>query len=87
MSADAFEAFEEAATRAAKTVHAAGQMLETAGALDASTGERFKQEVLAVGGVRPAAESFKAFRGRAPRMDALLRHSGMSDAAPPTVTQ
>ena len=87
LSADAFEAFEEAATRAAKTAHAAGQMLETAGALDASTGERFKQEVLAVGGVRPAAESFKAFRGRAPRMDALLRHSGMSDAAPPTVTQ
>ena len=87
LSADAFEAFEEAATRAAKTVHAAGQMLETAGALDASTGERFKQEVLAVGGVRPAAESFKAFRGRAPRMDALLRHSGMSDTAPPTVTQ
>ena len=87
LSADAFEAFEEAATRAAKTAHAAGQMLETVGALDASTGERFKQEVLAVGGVRPAAESFKAFRGRAPRMDALLRHSGMSDAAPPTVTQ
>ena len=87
LSADAFEAFEEAATRAAKTAHAAGQMLETAGALDASTGERFKQEVLAVGGVRPAAETFKAFRGRAPRMDALLRHSGMSDAAPPTVTQ
>ncbi|MEI7569160.1 MAG: M3 family metallopeptidase [Alcaligenaceae bacterium] len=87
LSADAFEAFEEAATRAAKTAHATGQMLETVGALDASTGERFKQEVLAVGGVRPAAESFKAFRGRAPRMDALLRHSGMSDAAPPTVTQ
>jgi oligopeptidase A len=29
--------------------------------------------------MRPAAESFKAFRGRAPRMDALLRHSGMAD--------
>ncbi len=87
LSADAFEAFEEAATRAAKTAHAAGQTLGTAGALDALTGERFKQEVLAVGGVRPAAESFKAFRGRAPRMDALLRHSGMSDAVPPAVNQ
>jgi oligopeptidase A len=36
--------------------------------------------VLAVGGSRPAAESFAAFRGRAPRIDALLRHSGMTPA-------
>jgi oligopeptidase A len=42
------------------------------------TGERFRREVLAVGGSRPAMESFKAFRGRAPTIDALLRHSGMA---------
>ena len=79
LSADAFAAFEEAATRAANDAHIAGQALECTGALDADTGERFKREVLAVGGVRPAADSFKAFRGRAPQIDALLRHSGMSD--------
>jgi oligopeptidase A len=38
---------------------------------------RFRDEILAVGGSRPALESFKAFRGRAPSVDALLRHSGM----------
>ncbi|MBC7684637.1 MAG: hypothetical protein H7176_05345, partial [Bdellovibrionales bacterium] len=41
------------------------------------TGKRFQQEILAVGGSRPALESFKAFRGREPNIDALLRHSGM----------
>jgi oligopeptidase A len=45
--------------------------------LDAATGVRFRDEVLAVGGSRPAAESFRAFRGREPRVEALLRHSGM----------
>ena len=40
-------------------------------------GHRFWAEVLAVGGSRPALESFFAFRGRAPTVDALLRHSGM----------
>ena len=79
LSADAFAAFEEAAARAANDAHATGQALEGTGALDADTGERFKREVLAVGGVRPAADSFKAFRGRGPQIDALLRHSGMSD--------
>ena len=83
LSADAFAAFEEAAERAANDAHIAGQTLEGTGALDAGTGERFKREVLAVGGVRPAADSFKAFRGRAPQIDALLRHSGMSDAETP----
>ena len=47
----------------------------------ATTGRRFWQEVLAVGGSRPAAESFKAFRGREPSIDALLRHSGFAEAA------
>ena len=83
LSADAFAAFEEAAERAANDAHVAGQTLEGTGALDAGTGERFKREVLAVGGVRPAADSFKAFRGRAPQIDALLRHSGMLDVKTP----
>ncbi|MES2125812.1 MAG: M3 family metallopeptidase [Pseudomonadota bacterium] len=64
LSADAYAAFEEA-------VAAGG------GALSAETGKRFQQEILAVGGSRPALESFKAFRGREPNIDALLRHSGM----------
>ena len=42
-----------------------------------AAGARFWREILAVGGSRPALESFKAFRGREPRPDALLRHSGM----------
>jgi oligopeptidase A len=44
---------------------------------DAAIGQRFLDEILAVGGSRPAIESFKAFRGREPSVDALLRHSGM----------
>ncbi|MBR0566398.1 M3 family metallopeptidase [Azoarcus sp. L1K30] len=64
LSADAFEAFEEAG---------AGK----GSLLDADTGARFWREILAVGGSRPALESFKAFRGREPRVDALLRHLGM----------
>ena len=83
LSADAFAAFEEAAERVANQALATDQALKTLGALDAATGERFKREVLAVGGVRSAADSFKAFRGRAPTMDALLRHSGMTDSDRP----
>ena len=43
-----------------------------------AAGARFRDEVLARGGSRPAMESFIAFRGRAPQIDALLRHNGMS---------
>ena len=50
---------------------------EEEGVLSPAAGARFHAEVLAVGGSRPAAESFRAFRGRDPNMDALLRHSGM----------
>ena len=50
---------------------------EERGVLDAQTGGRFRDEILAVGGSRPAAESFRAFRGREPSVDALLRHNGM----------
>ncbi len=62
LSADAYAAFEEA--------------LE--GGNLAETGKRFQREILAMGGSRPALESFKAFRGREPQIDALLRHSGMN---------
>ncbi|MDP8567843.1 M3 family metallopeptidase [Methylophilus aquaticus] len=53
-------------------------LFEEMGVLSQEAGSRFKQEVLAQGGSRPAMESFVAFRGRAPSMDALLRHNGMS---------
>jgi oligopeptidase A len=52
-------------------------MFEENGVFDSGTGARFRDEILAVGGSRPAIDSFKAFRGREPRIDALLRHSGM----------
>ncbi|MCW4454350.1 M3 family metallopeptidase [Flavobacterium sp. MXW15] len=44
----------------------------------AETGARFRAEVLSRGGSRSAAENFRAFRGRDPEIDALLRHSGMA---------
>jgi oligopeptidase A len=56
-------------------------LFEENGVLDRGTGQRFRDEVLGVGGSRPALESFVAFRGREPRIDALLRHNGMADAA------
>lgn len=46
-----------------------------------ATGKLFWREILAIGGSRPAAESFKAFRGREPQIDALLRHSGFDAEA------
>jgi oligopeptidase A len=56
-------------------------MFEEKGVLNASVGERFREEILAAGGSRPALESFVAFRGRKPTIDALLRHNGMAQAA------
>ena len=56
-------------------------LFEETGVLNAETGRRFRDEILSVGGSRPALESFKAFRGREPRIDALLRHNGMVEAA------
>jgi oligopeptidase A len=47
---------------------------------DATVGRRFLDEILARGGERPALENFRAFRGREPSPDALLRHSGMIEA-------
>ncbi len=65
LSADAYAAFEE--TQDASWQHSR------------ETGRRYRQTILEVGGSRPAMESFKAFRGRAPSMEALLRHNGMSE--------
>jgi oligopeptidase A len=56
-------------------------LFEENGVLDSSTGQRFWKEVLAMGGSRPALESFVAFRGREPKIDALLRHNGMTETA------
>ena len=44
---------------------------------DPEVGRRFLDEIIAAGGARPALENFRAFRGRDPEVDALLRHSGM----------
>lgn len=51
---------------------------EESGLFDAATGRRYRREILEAGGSRPALESFRAFRGREPRIDALLRHQGMA---------
>ena len=65
LSADAYGAFEEAQGDPNRL---------------AETGLAFHREILSVGGSRPALESFTAFRGREPSIDALLRHNGMVQA-------
>ncbi|MCU0929945.1 MAG: M3 family metallopeptidase [Burkholderiaceae bacterium] len=50
---------------------------EENGVFDAETGRRYRREILEAGGSRRAIDSFKAFRGREPVIDALLRHQGM----------
>ncbi len=42
------------------------------------TGRKYRHAILEAGGSRPAMESFKAFRGREPTIDALMRHQGMA---------
>jgi oligopeptidase A len=64
LSADAYAAFEETAG--------------ADGLPSVETGRRYRQAILEAGGSRPAMESFKAFRGREPTLDALLRHQGMA---------
>ncbi len=71
LSADAYAAFEEAA--AASGGEDAGKTTVTV-----ETGRKYRQAILEAGGSRPAMESFKAFRGREPSLDALLRHQGMT---------
>jgi oligopeptidase A len=63
LSADAYAAFEE--------------KQDQGGVLNAEVGARFRAEVLGAGGARPALQSFIAFRGREPSIDALIRHNGM----------
>ena len=53
-------------------------LFEEQGGLSKEAGQQFWQEILSRGGSRPAMESFIAFRGREPNIDALLRHNGMS---------
>jgi oligopeptidase A len=65
LSADAYAAFEE-------TAGVDGQP-------STETGRRYREAILEAGGSRPAMESFKAFRGREPSLDALLRHQGMAE--------
>lgn len=50
---------------------------EEAGVFDRATGEAYRKAILAVGGSRPALESFVEFRGREPLPDALLRSYGL----------
>jgi oligopeptidase A len=67
LSADAYAAFEESA---------AGDAAK--GTVNVETGRKYREAILEAGGSRPAMESFKAFRGREPSIDALLRHQGMA---------
>jgi len=53
-------------------------LFEENGVLSPETGHRFWSEILGVGGSRTALESFTAFRGREPSIDALLKHNGMT---------
>ncbi|MBC7603141.1 MAG: M3 family metallopeptidase [Ramlibacter sp.] len=64
LSADAYAAFEETAGKN--------------GLPSIETGRKYREAILETGGSRPAMESFKAFRGREPTLDALLRHQGMA---------
>jgi len=64
LSADAYAAFEETTGKD--------------GLPSVETGRKYRQAILEAGGSRPAIESFKAFRGREPSLDALLRHQGMA---------
>ena len=56
-------------------------LFEEQGVLSPTAGARFRDEILARGGSRSALESFVAFRGRSPQIDALLRHNGMTMAS------
>jgi oligopeptidase A len=57
---------------------------EEAGVFDRATGEAWRKSILAVGGSRPALESFVEFRGREPQPDALLRSYGLTQEHQPS---
>ena len=63
LSADAFSAFEEGGLENESQIQ--------------TTGRRFRETVLSLGGSRSPAEVFEAFRGRQPSTEALIRHSGL----------
>jgi oligopeptidase A len=48
------------------------------GVLNKNIGEKFRREILSVGGSRTAKESFISFKGREPSIDALLKHNGLA---------
>jgi oligopeptidase A len=56
-------------------------LFEENGVLNSDVGARFRAEILAMGGSRDFMQSFAAFRGREPSIDALLRHNGLSESA------
>ena len=77
LSADAYAAFEETAAAAAQASGMAGEQ-SAPSTVSVQAGRKYRQAILEAGGSRPAMESFKAFRGREPSLDALLRHQGMA---------
>jgi oligopeptidase A len=56
-------------------------MFEENGVLNPDVGARFRSEILAMGGSRGAMQSFTAFMGREPSLDALLRHNGLLETS------
>jgi oligopeptidase A len=81
LSADAYAAFEEAALQPDAGAGAGENTDNRSGlsTVNVETGRKYRHAILEAGGSRPAMESFKAFRGREPSLDALLRHQGMAD--------
>ena len=75
LSADVYAAFEEAADAMNATKN--GQNAVTPSAMG-DIGRKYLHEILEAGGARSAMDNFKAFRGREPQIDALLRHQGMA---------
>ncbi|HUW75127.1 MAG TPA: M3 family metallopeptidase [Gallionella sp.] len=56
-------------------------LFEENGVLNPDVGARFRGEILAMGGSRGAMQSFTAFRGREPSIEALLRHNGLLETS------
>lgn len=56
-------------------------LFEEQGVLNPETGRAFREAILARGGSQEAMRLFVDFRGREPSIDALLRHSGLSEEA------
>jgi oligopeptidase A len=54
---------------------------EEEGIFNHQTGQDFLNDILEQGGSKEPMELFKAFRGREPSTDALLRHSGITEEA------